>query len=182
MGLLSDKWLQVAPIISSTEVEQRMSSRDPYELVLADLRAKRDDIDSLINTLEAYRTKSEPSTTNVASQARKGGSLFDLSVVEACKLVLRQRGQPLSSDDIAKELMAGGHMMTLSHAADSITSVLDRALQKDEGIVRIGQGPWALVEWTRKGRSEKPLRSIVMSNLDDNVTNLDDRFYVSGGT
>ncbi len=63
-------------------------ARDPYEVVLADLRAKRDDIDKLIHTLEAYRpaTLSVPQTfPTAAKQPDVVGPLFGLSIVDASK-------------------------------------------------------------------------------------------------
>lgn len=128
-----------------------MSSRDPYEAVLADLRAKRNEIDALIRTLEAVRAQPKPSILGTP-QHRRGGYLFGLSVVDASKVVLRQLGRPLCSADIAKGLMAGGHVMRLPDVASTIVAELDRILQEGDGVVRMRQGTWGLEEWQQGTR------------------------------
>lgn len=131
-----------------------MSTRDPYEVVLADLRARRDNIDQLIRALESFRTQPKPAVS--AMPPSQGGYLFGLSVVNASKVVLRQRGQPLCSADIAKGLMAGGHVMELSDVDGTISSVLDRVLQQADGIVRMRQGTWGLAEWPQEAQRTAP--------------------------
>ncbi len=132
-------------------------ARDPYEVVLADLRAKRDDIDKLIRTLEAYRPAAAPTSAsglNAPKQTDGVGPLYGLSIVDAAKTVLRDRGRPLPVSDIVTGLRDGGHVMNSEDPSNTVSSVLNRAFQQGSGVVRVGRGIWALAEPSAEPGSE----------------------------
>ncbi len=124
-------------------------ARDPYEVVLADLRAKRDDIDKLINSLEAFRPTSVASTATLPVQDRPAasGPFVGLSIVDAAKAVLRERNEPTAVADITQALRDGGLAMNSPDPNNTVSSVLNRAFQQGNGVVRVGRGLWALPEW-----------------------------------
>lgn len=132
-------------------------ARDPYQVVLADLRAKRDDIDKLIHTLEAYRPAAAPTSAsglNALKQTDGVGPLYGLSIVDAAKTVLRDRGRPLPVADIVTGLRDGGHVMNSEDPSNTVSSVLNRAFHQGSGVVRVGRGIWALVEPSAEPDSE----------------------------
>jgi len=135
-------------------------ARDPYEVVLADLRAKRDDIDKLIRTLEAYRPAAAPTSVsgpNALKQTDGVGPLYGLSIVDAAKTVLRDRGRPLPVADIVAGLRDGGHVMNSEDPSNTVSSVLNRAFQQGNGVVRVGRGTWALAPKTVESEAAQTL-------------------------
>lgn len=127
-------------------------ARDPYEVVLADLRAKRDDIDRLIRSLEAFRpaglaTPAAPTAPPPKAPPAFGGPLQGLSIVDGAQSVLKERGAPMGNGDIADAIQAGGLAMNSAEPANTVSSVLHRAWENGGDIVRVGRGMWGLKEW-----------------------------------
>ncbi len=155
-----------------------MSFRDPYEVVLADLRAKRDEIDVLIRSLEGFRPtqgslpipdrptmeKSEAAPT--PKQPESVGPLFGLSIVDASKIVMRERGRPLPVGDIVLGLKEGGHVMNSEDPSNTVSSVLNRALQQGNGVVRVGRGVWALPETMPRTVEEQAVHAVLDSGFE----------------
>ena len=159
-----------------------MASRDPYAVVLADLRAKRDEIDNLIRSLEAFR----PGTTTTApvmpaeppslpehpssSSGMVRGSLFGLSIVDAAKAVLKQNGHPMKNVEIVEAIRAGGHAMNSPDPINTVSSVLNRALQQGIGIVRVGRGVWQI----QKAEAEQPAGRLLEDEADNSLFDASD--------
>ena len=131
-------------------------ARDPYEVVLADLRAKRDELDKLIRTLTAFRHPqtptdaplpggSAPGTYKVVSE---GGPFEGLSIVDAAIRVLRDRGKPIRNAELAEAIQDGGVVMNSVEPANTVSSVLHRARVNGSPIARVSRGVWGLAEWT----------------------------------
>ena len=131
--------------------------RDPYEVVLDDLRAKRDEIDKLIRSLEAFRPSTQ--TTSVV-QALVGvmtvssasavppppQPLLGMTIVDAARAVLKGEGRPLANFDLADALTKGGLAMNSADPVNTISSVLTRYYNQGGDIVRAGRGVWDLAE------------------------------------
>ena len=125
---------------------------DPYEAVIADLKAKRDQIDQTIRTLQTLRS---PGARHDAGQLvgarvdsnRAAGLYLGLSIPDAAKKLLSIEKQALGNADIAKALQAGGVVMNSSDPANTIGSVLTRRFNTVGDIVRVGRGIWGLAEW-----------------------------------
>lgn len=126
---------------------------DPYEAVLADLRAKRDEISRVIATLEAFHTGSaqvavaRPVETDVTIQNDNAGDFLGLSIVDASKRALASRRKTMSNPEIAAALKAGGLMLKSREPNNTIGSVLTRRFQQFGDIVRVERGQWGLAEW-----------------------------------
>lgn len=129
---------------------------DPYELVLADLKAKRDQIDQMIQNFEAFRAGGAMravSATSVAGSfapnAPTGGpgALLGMTISEAAKKILTSRREPMRNPDIAAAFKAGGLVLNSADPVNTIGAVLTRRFNEVGDIVKIGRGTWGLKEW-----------------------------------
>ena len=144
---------------------------DPYEAVLTDLRAKRDQLDQTIKLLEAQRsggarpTAGEQSNQNASFEGP--GAFLGMSIADAAKKLLMSRKTPLGNADILAGLKAGGLPMQAANPINIVGSVLNRRFNDIGDIVRIGRGMWGLAEWypnrsfkkKAKGESEEETKS-----------------------
>ena len=138
---------------------------DPYDAVLADLRAKRDQIDQAIAAIKSIRTggpapaQDSGSGTSVQNNGSVGGpgDLLGLSIADAAKKVLTARRQPLKNTDILEAFRAGGLPLTSKEPMNVIGSVLTRRFNDVGDIVRVSRGVWGLKEWypNRSFKKEK---------------------------
>lgn len=144
-------------------MSENSTTSDPYEIVLADLRAKRAQIDAAIAAIEATRSgvavaggasSGGPSGGMPEAPAEGPGAFLGMSISEAAKKLLATRRQPLRNPDIAAALMAGGLHMNSADPVNTIGSVLTRRAETHGDIVRVGRGTWGLKEWY-PGRSFK---------------------------
>lgn len=132
-------------------------SGDAYEVVLADLRQRRDELDTAIKAVEAVRggrssTLSPASLTTIAPPA--GGSVSEfagLSIAEASKVVLRARGEVMHTSQIVPPLQSGGVKLTSVDPINTVNSILNRRANSVGDIVRVGRSMWAL-----KDRQQPP--------------------------
>jgi len=142
-----------------------------YDAVIADLRAKRDQIDHLIQTLEMLKggvpltlaTAGAPTpsifgipmaATNEAGQIASG-TFLGLGIEDAVKSLLRIRKRAMSAQEIAADLLAGGVHLKSETPANTIASVLSRAFKAGGEIVRISRGQWGLQEWYPNRRFDR---------------------------
>ncbi|WP_262048879.1 winged helix-turn-helix domain-containing protein [Bradyrhizobium sp. Bra78] len=140
---------------------------DPYETVLADLYAKRDQIAQAIAAIEAFRGgglgggPSGGASAAASGPSKPGngsldhaGALLGMSIVEATKALLAAKRTPLKNPDLAALFKAGGLHMNSKEPANTIGSVLTRRMAEVGDVVRVGRGTWGLKEWY-PGRSFK---------------------------
>ncbi|KQN08055.1 hypothetical protein ASE85_17695 [Sphingobium sp. Leaf26] len=133
---------------------------DPYEAVLLDLRAKRDQIDQTIMLLTAMRTGGSVSTENSVTHSQEStvpdaGAYLGMSIVDAAKKLLGMRKRAMPNADIYAELKAGGLVLTGADPVNVISSVLTRRFNQVGDVVRVSRGTWGLKEWY-PNRSFKP--------------------------
>lgn len=135
---------------------------DPYDAVLADLRAKRDQIDKAIAAIESLRSGAPipgggATPAAVTAPADGPGAYLGMTIPEAAKKLLASRRQPLRNPDIATALIAGGLAMSSAEPANTIGSVLTRRFNDVGDIVKVGRGTWGLKEWypNRSFKKEK---------------------------
>lgn len=147
-------------------------SLDPYEAVLADLRAKRDQIDQTIGLLEAMRTGSAPArsmdfSADVGANGivETAGMFLGMSIADAAKKLLNQRKRTMGNAEIASELKSGGLVMTGADPLNVVGSVLTRRFNNVGDIVRVGRGVWGLKEWY-PGRTFKPTMKMLQTTSD----------------
>jgi hypothetical protein len=144
---------------------------DPYDKVIADLRAKREQIDQTITLLEAIRGGGSVGVATGGSTVNgigleiteTAGTFLGMSIVDAAKKLLALRKRTMGNVEIARELQAGGLVLTSQEPANVIGSVLTRRFNQIGDVVKVGRGIWGLKEWY-PGRSFKP--STVGRNLN----------------
>src|SRR5688572_78597 len=100
---------------------------DPYATVIADLRAKRDQIDQAISLIEAFRAMPVPMPFTMGSvapsqnvAAEGPGAFLGMTIPEAAKKLLASRRQTLGNAEIVAAFKAGGLAM---NSADPINTV-----------------------------------------------------------
>jgi hypothetical protein len=127
---------------------------DPYDAVLADLKAKRDQIDQAIQVIEGVRgVAASPGGQTPAASSQNAapnlgaGAFLGLSIPEATKKLLSARKQALGSAEIVAALKAGGMAMESNDPINTVGSVLTRRFNTIGDIVRVSRGIWGLQEW-----------------------------------
>jgi len=140
-------------------------SVDPYDAVLADLRAKRDQIDRMIDQLTAFRSgmagpgpqgSVKPDLAAQSQPIDPTGMFLGMSIVDATKKLLALRKKAMSNADILADLKAGGLVLTSNDQLNVVSSVLMRRFKTEGDIVRVSRGVWGLKEWY-PGRTFKPV-------------------------
>jgi len=144
------------------------SSVIDYTNVLADLKARRVQLDTAIAAIEqlagvplsgtASATASGTASLTVGEEQVKDDSFFGLSIPDAARKFLGMRKRPASTPDIADALKRGG-LTTLKPEtfANTVGSVLNRIGKNEGSIVKVGRGKWGLAEWypgRRKGKKQ----------------------------
>jgi hypothetical protein len=92
-----------------------------YEVVLADLRAKRDQIDQAIAAIEALadvgssRTISTPKPQIAENDAIRSGMFLGLTISDAVRRLLEFRKKPLTTKQIVDDIRTGGVHITSSN-------------------------------------------------------------------
>lgn len=132
------------------------TSFDPYEAVLADLKARRDQLDQAIEAIEAIRGGASVSGVAVppGAPAEGPGAYLGMSISDAAKKLLAARRQPLRNPEIAQAFKRGGLVLNSAEPVNTIGSVLTRRFNEVGDIVKVGRGTWGLKEWY-PGRSFK---------------------------
>lgn len=130
---------------------------DPYETVLADLYAKRDQIAQAIAAIESIRGGGSAAPSGDATPAPQGsaggsslegpGALLGMSIVDAAKALLKSKRTPLKNPDFAALFKKGGLHMNSKEPANTIGSVLSRRMAEVGDVVKVGRGTWGLKEW-----------------------------------
>ena len=143
---------------------------DPFAAALAELRARRDQIDQAIRTIEALgplamqpsrgaAVDAGPATTPTAPQnetpATRPGDFLGMSIADAAKKLLASQRRAMSNPEIANALIAGGLVMNSAEPANTVGSVVTRRFAQIGDIVKVGRGVWGLKEWY-PNRSFKP--------------------------
>lgn len=127
---------------------------DPYDAVLADLRAKRDQIDQTIRMIEAHRGGNAPAAKPFEASLGGGradeegpGAFLGMSIPDAAKKLLGMRKRAMSNGEIASGIQSGGLVMKSADPQNTVGSVLTRRFNENGDIVRVGRGVWGLAEW-----------------------------------
>jgi len=132
-------------------IDLKVAQRDPYDEVLADLRAKREAIDNAISVLEGLRDGrlgvAPPSVPSVEPEREDAGMFLGMSIADAAKKLLAMRKRTLGNAEILKELQAGGLVLTGAEPLNVIGSVLMRRFNNVGDVVRVSRGVWGLKEW-----------------------------------
>jgi HB1, ASXL, restriction endonuclease HTH domain len=135
---------------------------NPYDAVISDLRAKRDQIDQAIKLLETLRegilipgmgASPPPSLSNLVGHLSTkdgdmvAGTFHGMSIEAAVRKLLVMRKRTMGAQDLASDLRMGGLVLQSQTPAKTIASVLHRSFTNGGDIVRVGPGLWGLQEW-----------------------------------
>ncbi len=145
---------------------------DPYAVVIADLRARRDELDRMIAALEAMSAGGMPQPAKRVGpipppEPESGpGAYLGMSIAEAARKLLASRREPMNNADIYAALTAGGLAMNSVEPMNTIGSVLTRRFHQVGDIVRVKRGVWGLKEWypNRNFKQAKPGEAKTDSN------------------
>ncbi len=124
-----------------------------YELVLADLRAKRDKLDAAITGIETMLgvrgLASEPSAKPSATPGNDlgPGAFLGMTIVDATVKLLQAKRANQRTEDILSALKAGGIALASSNPINTVGSVLNRDWAQGGEIVRVDRGVWGLAAW-----------------------------------
>ena len=130
---------------------------DPYAIVLADLRAQRDRIDTAIAALEGLRGSAgshvKPTAAGTAEPPDmiggviSDGLLLGMSIADATIKVLSLRKRKMTTPEVLADLKAGGLALSSKDPGNVVNSVLYRRFQSVGDIVRVERGTWGLKSW-----------------------------------
>ena len=126
---------------------------DPYAVVLADLRAKRDQIDQAIQAIESVRGNAPMTKPNSGVQGvsdgppNEAGAYLGMSIAAAARKLLASQKRAMGTSDILVALTAGGLALTSADPINTVSAVLGRRFDRVGDIVRVERGIWGLKEW-----------------------------------
>lgn len=126
---------------------------DPYAIVLADLKTKREQINQAIQAIESIRAgvgvvqSSNSEVRSESSNVSGEGAFLGLSIPEATKKLLSMRKRAMNNAAVLAELKQGGLVLTANDPINTIGAVLSRRFNDVGDIVRVDRGTWGLKEW-----------------------------------
>lgn len=135
---------------------------DPYAIVIADLRAQRDRIDTAITALEGLRgcvttapASVAPAGGDAAPKGMGAGAFLGLSIVDASKKLLTHERRQMTNAELVDGLKRGGLALNSQEPLNTVGSVMNRRFIQVGDVVRVARGTWGLKEWY-PNRSFKP--------------------------
>jgi hypothetical protein len=126
---------------------------DPYALVLADLKARRLQIDQAIQAIESLRgpspsgSSAAPSEEPQTRSENEAGAYLGMSIADATRKLLEARKRAMGTSDIVAAITAGGLALASADPINTVSAVLGRRSDKVGDIVRPERGKWGLKEW-----------------------------------
>ncbi|MEM6973897.1 MAG: hypothetical protein AAF577_13940 [Pseudomonadota bacterium] len=134
-------------------------SKIAYSVVIADLKAQRDELDRMIMKLETMSSSSAPAASGVDPNAQhhdvpaatghneQDNPFLGMSIVDAVKSILGRRRKAMSPVDLVEALEAGGLLLSGTNKPNTVGSVLNRRQRQVGDIVSPKRGMWGLKEW-----------------------------------
>lgn len=132
------------------------SQNDHYSAVIADLEAKRDELDRTIQSLRnmAGLSGAPKQSVDVTEKEPQKETQFitednpflGMKIYDAAKIILANKRKPMSPSDLVDALEAGGLMLT-GNKTNTVGSVLNRRQKQVGDIVSPARGKWGLKEW-----------------------------------
>jgi len=156
---------------------------DPYDIVLADLRAKREQIDKAIQAIEGIRAGAGISGGAVSPAVPSGptaapiapGDFLGMTIVDAGKVLLAKLRRPLTNGQLATAFKEGGLHLTSADPSNTIGTVMTRRFKEVGDVVKIGPGIWGLKEWYPNRNFKKAEAKAVPADSDPLDIALDDQ-------
>ena len=132
------------------------NEKSHYAAVIADLEAKRDELDRSISMLRQMSGISggavavTPASTDPEAAPTPivaGDNPFlGMKVHDAVKAILANKRKPMSPSDLVEEMESGGLLLT-GNKTNSVGSILNRRQKQVGDIVSPQRGMWGLKEW-----------------------------------
>jgi hypothetical protein len=140
-----------------------------YAVMLAQLQAERVKLDAAIEAmrplagLEIGSDTISPSSESTITATPDHlpakvdfDTFFSLSIPEAIKKYLAMMKRPQTVADITKALETGGLSTTATNLMGTVTATLTRMKRINGDVVAVRRGEWALTEWYKGRRFDKP--------------------------
>ena len=151
---------------------EETNSGNAYDIVLADLKAKRTQIDAAIAAIEAMKggvsASEQPVTKAKASEMSASvtaGDFHGMNIADAAKQLLAKGKKPLGTQEITKGIIEGGIVFSTETPANTVNSVLHRRAGKEGDIIRVGRSLWGLAAWyPNPGRFQKKSKPPIGEN------------------
>lgn len=151
-----------------------------YDLVIADLKRQRGEIDSMIAKLEALAggqpvpsadvPGASPTKGDVPKAPQDGNNPYlGMSVADATVALLRKTRRAMSAVEIVQHLEAGGLLLSGTNKPATVATLLTRRQKRNGDLVRPKRGQWGLKEWYR-GRNFGKADGSDRTNGRDEVT------------
>lgn len=121
-----------------------------YDIVLADLMARRDQLDAAIAAIQAAKGGTSGGTASNASGGApqiRSDEFFGMTVLDGAKKFLAMMKRPQSSQTITDALTRGGYLFSAGNPVATVASVLNRDDGKGGDVVRTGKGMFGLASW-----------------------------------
>jgi DNA-directed RNA polymerase delta subunit len=148
--------------------EGKMSAEgiEAYKAVIADLKARRTQLDVMIAGLEQQMASAGEGTqidvaglTGLDQHSEpteiRSDTFFGLSIPDAIRKCFKISKRPLSLSEMTASLKAGGLLTTAQNLMQTIGATLQRMKKTDGDVVSLGNGQWGLTEWYPGLRKEK---------------------------
>lgn len=134
-----------------------------YDVVLADLIARRDQLNAAIAAIEAAKAGGgvmagalqSPTLPAGASPQIRQDEFFNMTVLDAAKKYLGMMKRPQSARSVTDALVQGGYLFSSENPITTVAAILNRATTGGGGISRVGKGTFGLAEWY-PGRPRNP--------------------------
>lgn len=143
-----------------------MSNEDQtsaYDVVLADLIARRDQLNAAIAAIEAAKSGNTGSIIGAPSLPLPAGGgspqirqdeFFNMTVLDAAKKYLGMMKRPQTARSVTDALVQGGYLFSSANPITTVAAILNRATNGG-GVARVGKGTFGLSEWY-PGRPRNP--------------------------
>jgi hypothetical protein len=140
-------------------------TKDPYDLVLADLIAQRDKLNAAIEAIQAIKGGAPIATSETIRHTNGSGSVkiesdsfFGLTVLEATKKYLAMAKRPQKAVTITEALRQGGYHFSAASPVATVGALLRRDDNADGEIVKLPDGTFGLASWyktrPKRGRQD----------------------------
>lgn len=118
-----------------------------YEAVIADLEAKKAEIEATIESLRKFAGSSATAgTARVTPADIPSDAFFGMSIPDGIRKYLRMVKGKQTASTIAEGLERGGYQHTSANFGNTVRTALLRMAGKGGDVVRVGNG-WGLSEW-----------------------------------
>lgn len=140
-----------------------------YVAVINDLRCKRDEIDRLIHSLEAFiaEPSAPPPTKNYMPISSPESVIRDanemrlatMNIGEACVWVLEHSDSPLTIREIAGKLTSAGFKINSADPIKNVSAALYHRKNTKKDVTKVGKG-WQMVRGAEKAQPHAPLNGM----------------------